>query len=149
MLPTNEDSTAATAYARLNGEATSVLATARFARSALTAPIAVSRLLEFHARLRTAYQLFGQAKGNAALLTYTRNTLGNQTYDLDASLTAVQAAITNIGTWIEANVPQDGTGGVVTVRFGAGSTQAPMTMATAATAGLIPLIDALVSSITT
>jgi hypothetical protein len=149
MLPTTEDQTAATAFARLNGEATSVLAVARFAKASLLAPVAVTRVLEFHARLRAARILFSQSRGNPALVSYARNILANAGYDLDGSLLATMTAIDNIGAWIEANVPQDGSAGVVTVRFGAGSAQNLVTMETTATAPLIPLINSLIASITT
>jgi hypothetical protein len=102
-------------------------------------------------RIRPSVKVAAKAKFAASasvtgLGQYAKDQFGNQALDIVAEFNAMTSAVDACGTWINSNVPKDGSGYLLKDKLTVSGVDV-RTFTSAATAGLRTQIDSLLATI--
>lgn len=109
-------------------------------------PVSANLVIEFYLTLVAAKAKFAAAAAVTGLAQYAKDQFNNQALDIVAEFNAMVAAVNSCGTWINSNVPKDGSGYLLKDKLTASGVDV-RTFSSAATAGLRTQIDSLLATI--
>jgi len=108
--------------------------------------VSANLVIEFYLALVAAKAKFSAAASVSGLGQYAKDQFANQALDIVAEFTAMSNAVDACGTWINGNVPKDGSGYLLKDKLTASGVDV-RTFSSAATAGLRTQIDLLLATI--
>jgi len=109
-------------------------------------PISANQIIDFYLSLVTAKARFAAAAAVPGLAQYAKDQFNNPGLNIAAEFTAMTNAVDACGTWINGNVPKDGSGYLLKDKLTAGGVDV-RTFSSAATVGLRTQIDSLIATI--
>lgn len=143
MLPTTKPVRIEAIYEQIVDTASDVLNASETVKRQIAGGCDPMTLVMFHRRLRASRGSGMAVAGVPGLSDYAKQVTGNPDYDIHAGFAAVLDAGSAVTDWIATNIPNDGSGGVVTQRFVDGDAR-PVLIPAADLAPLASLIDALI-----
>lgn len=146
-LPTEKPQSTQDVYNQIVATTQGILLQCKAMKLACQRGASVDMVVNFHTALRSARAMGVAASTVTDLADYAKNVLDDTEYDINASFAAVLESGAAITAWIADNLRNDGNGGYVSFTYD-GSDFTRITLTLEQLSPLIPLIDALVMTIT-
>lgn len=109
-------------------------------------PISANSIVDFYLALVAAKTVFTATAAVPGIAQYAKDQFGNQSLDVAAEFTAMSNAVNSCGTWINNNLPKDGSGYLLKDKLTVSGVDV-RTFSAATTAGLRTQLDSLIATI--